>query len=1359
MPLKISKKIMAILLLMAFFVFPFSIEAKIKIENEQLDKIEKILGITNFPFLDGYSKEDLKAVLNELIKPNEPEITYGIILLSAFDEMEFMDSVLSQSFLKTNKEYFNGILDERIDLFNYWKKTGQNMYKVWKKGASATPATLLAMESTEIINKTMNIFEAFKVLESLKQYRGLWRYFDERIMGESHEWAWKLANAEMGWAAKPLPGLKSTNKIEVRIEQQFKDLYEKWGPYATQTGISESYKKQLKEEMTDTLTLALKEYRANQENNPSWIVETIEDVKNMVNTMKEEVKSAIYAISELNPFNAGPIVNSNTDISKTDSPTTTDDIMEAEPILSTNILEVSPSIFELPSTSTEEILEVSTTTDKTIEIESLLSTTTDQIKEIDVSLATTTDETIEEKTPKKEEINLCKKEAIPGPGRYRVLINEIAWMGSEKSSADEWIELKNVWGIPVNLEGWQLIDKDQQIKVIFEKEDFIPAGGYYLLERTDDNSSPEALANKIYSGSLSNSDEVLYLFDNNCRLEDEVIAESKWSAGNNSEKITMERFDVENWYDGKKGGTAGKENTPPPPISVLLEKNLPPMAGLPSTIIVYEPPKIIVTEIQIETGSSTDNDSIELYNTENEAKDISGFKIKKKTNSGTEYSVRVLPSGSIIQAKGYFVWSNYDITADATSTQTISPNNSIAIFDNDNNILDEIAWGSSTNPFCKGGPFSDNPNNLLNLGRKWSTSSQDYVNNNNNEEDFELQIPTIGEKNQNNEYQESEEDEFLISSLEVVINEIGWMGTKAGSSNEWIELYNNTTSTIDLTGWQITKDGEGWITISTSTISADSYFLLERTDDETISDILADHIFKGSLNNEGNKLELKNSERVTIDYIDCSLGWFTGKPSPDYSSMERINSASSSISSNWSYNNQITKNGKDSENNQINGTPRSENSVSKESTEIIGDRIFNSDFTLQKLGSPYIWQGSLIIGEGAKLTVEPGTVIKFYHPAINQPHAQIKVSGEIEAIGTEEEKIIFTSTEEDYHWDGLYLDEAKATIENVEINLAGKYHVSSTFPPYTFGAIYIDGGNINVKNSVIENSETYGVWIENSTKAIFDDIKFDNNPGLDPNSGAFYSKNSNPLIKNCRFENNIIGILSDQLSAPSIENNTFLNNDIPIKISSLNAKISGNILIDNTRNGIIIGIFGFSEDNNDLTVKNNNHPYIIESLLNIPTNANLTIEPGTIIKFGENGGINIEGNLTADGNQDDNIVFQGETEVPGSWKYIKFSGSSTDSIINNVIIKHGGFLGMRGGKNDQDGAITIENSIILIKNSVIENNLVGIEMVSSNFATGTENVIVRNNTGGIYSKNGCPELDGINFENNDLYNIWPESCR
>ena len=44
-------------------------------------------------------------------------------------------------------------------------------------------------------------------------------------------------------------------------------------------------------------------------------------------------------------------------------------------------------------------------------------------------------------------------------------------------------------------------------------------------------------------------------------------------------------------------------------------------------------------------------------------------------------------------------------------------------------------------------------------------------------------------------------------ALDVVINEVAWMGTSDNWRDEWIELHNPTSSSIDLTGWVLT-DGD-----------------------------------------------------------------------------------------------------------------------------------------------------------------------------------------------------------------------------------------------------------------------------------------------------------------------------------------------------------------------------------------------------------------------------------------------------------------------------------------------------------------------------------------------------------------------
>ncbi len=173
---------------------------------------------------------------------------------------------------------------------------------------------------------------------------------------------------------------------------------------------------------------------------------------------------------------------------------------------------------------------------------------------------------------------------------------------------------------------------------------------------------------------------------------------------------------------------------------------------------------------------------------------------------------------------------------------------------------------------------------------------------------------------------------YAANPGDVVINEIAWMGTDASSTDEWIELYNNTDSTINLSGWKLYEKG-GDIEICTlvSSISAGGYYLIERTDDNTVSDIPGDYVvsFGGSgLANDGEHLVLKDDSGITIDEIDCSGGWFAGDN--DYKiTMEKIYpDADGNSDINWADNDRNRINGKDADGNPIYGTPRQKNSVS-----------------------------------------------------------------------------------------------------------------------------------------------------------------------------------------------------------------------------------------------------------------------------------------------------------------------------------------------------------------------------------------------------------------------------------------------
>jgi hypothetical protein len=132
---------------------------------------------------------------------------------------------------------------------------------------------------------------------------------------------------------------------------------------------------------------------------------------------------------------------------------------------------------------------------------------------------------------------------------------------------------------------------------------------------------------------------------------------------------------------------------------------------------------------------------------------------------------------------------------------------------------------------------------------------------------------------------------WAANPLDVVISEISWMGTETHSTDEWIELYNNTTSIIDITDWtlksnddspsitfetKIESKTEGGRVSSCFLVQGNGFYLLERTDDDTIIDIPADYIYTGALNNNGETLELRDTQGNLIDAVDFANGWLFG---------------------------------------------------------------------------------------------------------------------------------------------------------------------------------------------------------------------------------------------------------------------------------------------------------------------------------------------------------------------------------------------------------------------------------------------------------------------------------------------------
>lgn len=213
---------------------------------------------------------------------------------------------------------------------------------------------------------------------------------------------------------------------------------------------------------------------------------------------------------------------------------------------------------------------------------------------------------------------------------------------------------------------------------------------------------------------------------------------------------------------------------------------------------------VVINEVQI-AGESPDDDFIELYNPGCKDLDISGWKLRKRTKSGTESSIKVTSKGKIIKAKGYFLWVNSKgtlsekVEPDETSQVILSENYSIALLDASGEIIDSLTWGASDKPFDNSFLFPANPEKNQSLKRK------------NN--DFEI---SNSPSPQNSDEIIEEELKKCITKppLSVVysdkirINELLPNSSGDENTDEFIELYNFSSELIALENWQL-KDKSG----------------------------------------------------------------------------------------------------------------------------------------------------------------------------------------------------------------------------------------------------------------------------------------------------------------------------------------------------------------------------------------------------------------------------------------------------------------------------------------------------------------------------------------------------------------------
>ncbi len=196
-------------------------------------------------------------------------------------------------------------------------------------------------------------------------------------------------------------------------------------------------------------------------------------------------------------------------------------------------------------------------------------------------------------------------------------------------------------------------------------------------------------------------------------------------------------------------------------------------------------------------------------------------------------------------------------------------------------------------------------------------------------------------------------------SPSVIINEVAWGGTEASWADEWIELYNTSEMTFSLDGWLLkASDGDPTLAL-TGIIVPHGYFLIERTDDNTVSDVPADLIlpFGNGLANTGETLLLIGPQGTVIDSVNADGGpWPNGGEggAPDYRSLERRAPDAPDTDDNWTSNDGTIVTGHDAAGQPIQGTPRAINSA------FYPRWLRRADLTIVKFGLADVSPGALI---------------------------------------------------------------------------------------------------------------------------------------------------------------------------------------------------------------------------------------------------------------------------------------------------------------------------------------------------------------------------------------------------------------
>jgi hypothetical protein len=165
-------------------------------------------------------------------------------------------------------------------------------------------------------------------------------------------------------------------------------------------------------------------------------------------------------------------------------------------------------------------------------------------------------------------------------------------------------------------------------------------------------------------------------------------------------------------------------------------------------------------------------------------------------------------------------------------------------------------------------------------------------------------------------------------------------------------------------------------------------------------------------------------------------------------------------------------------------------------------------------GSPYLAEGALVVLPGARLTVQPGTVIWFRKLGLI-------VKGELQINGTEAEPVRFASLGSN-NWKGIFFDKSQTVnqlqycqISNAQFGIrssASTVNLQNCIFQDNVWGIVIEEGKAEIYNSLVRTSDKIGIAARKAHLLVKDSVITENG------SGGFILEKSKAQIE----QNNIL---------------------------------------------------------------------------------------------------------------------------------------------------------------------------------------------------------------------------------------------